>query len=152
MSKHVRPPFVTVTKAMIKNWQDDALKSSRIAACTAAKPCSDKCGSCSGSCVGAGGQSSRRLCVKQRRKTPALFCFEETVVLMHLENASGVPMAPTRICTGCDKAFCFSCSPNSFCSQPGCSEVRCDDCSHSMFWCGDCERHFCHGHRCCQLG
>lgn len=53
----------------------------------------------------------------------------------------------TRICSECTHAFCFTCSPNEYCSQAGCQRVLCSDCSQgTMYWCSDCERTFCNEH------
>jgi hypothetical protein len=143
-------PASEITRETVDRWRADALRSSAVKACSAAKPCSDKCGTCSGHCL-TPGQQQRRVCAKQRRLTPLDFSYGAYEAIAHVsfEREAGKALPMTRICSECTHAFCFTCSPNEYCSQAGCSRVLCSDCSRGkMEWCSDCERTFCNAHPC----
>ena len=71
------------------------------------------------------------------------------------------PWASAKECSFCRQLYCFDCSPNAYCSHRRCGKLACDDDKHNMYWCANCEKHFCRtcrppvdncGHNVCNVG
>lgn len=84
-------PALVLPKATVDEWRADVERSSAVKPCRAAKPCSDKCGTCSGPNCLMEGQQQRRVCAKQRRLTPLDFSLGAYEALAHvtLEKKAG---------------------------------------------------------------
>jgi hypothetical protein len=128
---------------MVNEWGAELIAASRAQACSTSEPCSHACGSCSGR-GGCSGGWPRRVCVKQAHMGAPSHSRHKVLRGLALADAAGNTVAETRLCAGCAMAFCFTCSPDAWCSTSGCGRIYCAECErYSLSTCADCSQRFC---------
>lgn len=116
---------------------------SRSKPCCACEPGSG-CHPCTAIC-------EKIVCKKHINEAKPNFETEWMLTIARIKMNQEDPMfAHAKLCSFCNKPYCFDCQCNSYCSTPGCAKLACSDCEYNMEFCEGCFKTSCrrHNHSC----